>query len=256
MSALLSWSIAGQHKSQSPAHNLAASTVAVVPAKNEQDCVGDVVRLLLAAGIRQVRVVDNGSTDATATMARTAGAEVLFEPVAGYGRACWRGLQDLPPEIEWVLFCDADGSDDLDRLNAFFDEAQSADFILGARQLRPSQPNAMTAVQRFGNALATTLIRLGWGFRYRDLGPLRLIRRRHLMSMKMHDRSWGWTLEMQVRAIERGLRIVELPVRAWPRRGGRSKISGSLSGSIRAGAMILFTLASLYFRRCRKVYSR
>ena len=221
----------------------------MIPARDEEGSVGAVVAGLLSAGIRTVRVVDNGSSDRTAAVASNAGAEVSREPVAGYGRACWRGLQELPVWVEWILFCDADGSDDLAELPAFFAAAREADFVLGARLPRPDGRSALTPVQRFGNTLSTALIRLGWGFRYRDLGPFRLIRRQALEAIRMRDRSWGWTLEMQVRAIENKLRIVELPVTALPRRAGRSKISGSITGSLRAGFVILSMLIRLYARR-------
>ena len=210
---------------------------------------GAVVAGLLSAGIRTVRVVDNGSSDRTATVASGAGAEVLREPAAGYGRACWRGLQAPPDWAEWILFCDADGSDDLGELPAFFAAARDADFVLGARRLFPDGRSTLTPLQRFGNALSTTLIRIGWGFRYSDLGPFRLIRRRALEEIRMRDRSWGWTLEMQVRAIENKLRIVELPVIALPRSAGKSKISGSITGSLRAGLVIISMLIRLYVRR-------
>jgi glycosyltransferase involved in cell wall biosynthesis len=232
-----------------PEAELGCKTLAVIPARDEEASVGAVVAGLLSAGIRTVRVVDNGSSDRTATVARDAGAEVSREPVAGYGRACWRGLQDLPGWAEWILFCDADGSDDLGQLPAFFAAARDADFVLGARRLFPDGRNTLTPVQRFGNSLSTALIRIGWGFRYRDLGPFRLIRRRALEEIRMRDRSWGWTLEMQVRAIENKLRIVELPVAALPRRAGRSKISGSIIGSLRAGLVIISMLIRLYVRR-------
>jgi len=232
-----------------PGAELGWKTLAVIPARDEEGSVGAVVAGLLSAGVRTVRVVDNGSSDRTAAIASIAGAEVLQEPVAGYGRACWRGLQDLPGWAEWILFCDADGSDDLGELPAFFAATREADFVLGARQPLPDGRSALTTVQRFGNALSTTLIRTGWGFRYRDLGPFRLIRRRALEEIRMRDRSWGWTLEMQVRAIENKLRIIELPVTALPRRAGRSKISGSTTGSLRAGLVILSMLIRLYARR-------
>ena len=229
--------------------SLATKTLAIIPARDEEGSTGAVVARLLSAGIRQVRVIDNGSSDRTAAVASSAGAEVLREPVAGYGRACWRGLQNLPDWVEWILFCDADGSDDLSQLPAFFLAAREADFVLGARQPLPDGRSVLTAPQRFGNALSTTLIRLGWGFRYHDLGPFRLIRRQALEDIGMRDRSWGWTLEMQVRSVESKLRIVELPVTALPRSAGRSKISGSITGSFRAGVVILSMLARLYWRR-------
>jgi glycosyltransferase involved in cell wall biosynthesis len=225
------------------------STLTVIPARDEEHGVGAVVKSLRSAGLRHVRVVDNASTDSTAAAARQAGAEVLFEPRIGYGRACWAGLQDLPPGVEWILFCDADGSDDLEQLAAFFDAAQRADLVLGYRVPLPDGRSALTATQRLGNALATTLIRLGWGFSYRDLGPFRLIRRTALEAIQMRDRSWGWTVEMQVRAVEKGLRIVELPVRSHPRQAGRSKISGTMSGSFLAGTTIIATLSKLFVRR-------
>ncbi len=165
------------------------------------------------------------------------------------GARCWRGIQELPGWVEWVLFCDADGSDDLAQLPSFFEAARDADFILGARYSPLGTRNALTLPQRFGNALSTALIRLGWGYRYRDLGPFRLIRRKGLEDIGMRDRSWGWTLEMQVRAVENKLRIIELPVMALPRRAGESKISGSIVGSIRAGVVNLSTLGRLYWRR-------
>ena len=227
-------------------------TLAVIPARDEAGSIGAVAGGLLRRGIRQVRVVDNGSTDETAAQAKSAGAEVFFEPVAGYGRACWRGLQDPPTWAAWVLFCDGDGSDDLSRLPAFFAAALEADFVLGARVPPAGARTPLTPAQRFGNALSTALIRIGWGFDYRDLGPFRLIRRSALEEMQMRDRSWGWTLEMQVRAVENGLRIVELPVPALARRAGKSKISSSIKGSVRAGAVILWTLGRLYLRRNRR----
>ncbi len=207
------------------------------------------VTTLLASGIRRVRVVDNGSSDQTATAARGAGAELLDEPIAGYGRACWRGLQNLPVDIEWILFCDGDGSDDLAQLGHFFAAAQNADLVIGVRRPGAGEASVLTPAQRFGNVLATALIHWGWGYRYHDLGPFRLIRRSSLEGLQMRDRSWGWTLEMQVRAIEQKLRVVEIPVIAYPRRAGRSKISGSLVGSVRAGVIILLTVAKLFFRR-------
>jgi glycosyltransferase involved in cell wall biosynthesis len=233
-------------------HAVAASTAAVIPARDEESCIGGVVTALHNAGLRLVRVVDNGSRDATAAAARQAGAVLLSEPVRGYGRACWKGLQHLPPEIEWILFCDGDGSDDLSQLPAFFAMAGSADLVLGRRVALPDGRTALTPAQKFGNALATTLVRLGWGFRYGDLGPFRLVRRSALEAIRMQDRTWGWTVEMQVRAVEEKLRIVELPVASLPRAGGRSKISRTLEGSMRAGAAILATLAKLYVRRWRR----
>lgn len=229
--------------------NHAAVVAAVIPALNEEGSISEVVRRLRQAGVRYVRVVDNGSDDRTAEVARAAGAEVLYEPKRGYGAACWRGLQELPPDADWILFCDADGSDDLSRLPDFLQYAGSHDFVLGARGSAGKEPTGVSLAQRIGNAIATRCIKLGWGYEYSDMGPFRLIRRNALERIGMTDRTWGWTLEMQVRAVEEGLRIAEIPVRSLPRQAGRSKIGGSLLGGVRAGARILAMIARLYWRR-------
>ncbi|MEM8780502.1 MAG: glycosyltransferase family 2 protein, partial [Cyanobacteria bacterium P01_G01_bin.49] len=184
-------------------------------------------------------------------IAQKAGAEVLFEPISGYGRACWRGLQNIPNEIEWILFCDGDGSDDLTQIPQFLEKLADYDFILGDRTATVSGQKVMTPVQHFGNWLASFLIWLGWGYSYHDLGPFRLIRRAALDGLKMQDRGFGWTVEMQVKAIETCLRIAEIPVNYYPRKGGKSKISGTILGSIQAGIIILSTLAKLYLQKTK-----
>ena len=218
----------------------------VIPALNEAATIGEVVRSLQAVGLCRIRVVDNGSRDRTVEIARQVGAEVVVEPIRGYGQACWRGLQGVDPEIDWILFCDADGSDDLSQLPQFLAQRDDYDFILGNRRGTTAGRAQLTAVQNFGNGLASALIAWGWGYRYHDLGPLRLIRRPALEQIQMGDRGFGWTVEMQARAVELGLRICELPVNYRPRQGGKSKISGTLSGSVKAGVIILTTLAKLY----------
>ena len=170
----------------------------------------------------------------------------------GYGRACWTGCVCLEPDVEWILFCDADGSDQLNGVIRFLEEAREADFVLGDRRSRKEGRSLMTLAQNFGNGLATFLIRLGWCYRYFDLGPLRLIRRGLFESIGMIDRGFGWTLEMQVRAVEEGATIAEIPVGYRRRQGGRSKISGTVKGSVTAGVVILSTLARLWFRRFSK----
>ncbi len=224
----------------------------IIPALNEEDTIAGVIQSLQAYGLTNIYVVDNGSSDRTAIKARAAGAKVISEPVPGYGQACWRGCQQVPDQCDWILFCDGDGSDDLSKLPEFFAATQNADFILGNRRATAAGRAAMTAVQNFGNWLATLLISWGWGYRYRDLGPLRLIRRSALEKMQMGDRSFGWTIEMQAKAVDSGLNICELPVGYRQRQGGRSKISGTLKGSFDAGRIILVTLASLYWQRRHK----
>lgn len=225
------------------------TVLTIIPVRNEEATIVAVIHTLQQQGIQHIRVVDNGSTDRSAAQAIAAGATVVRAPRPGYGEACATGLQHIPPKIEWILFCDGDGSDDLSSLPRFFEACSQADFILGNRRATASGRRAMTPVQNFGNRLATVLIRWGWGHRYHDLGPLRLIRRSRLEAMGMRDRGFGWTVEMQVRAIELGLVICELPVGYYRRQGGYSKISGTLSGSLQAGSIILTTLGTLYVRR-------
>jgi glycosyltransferase involved in cell wall biosynthesis len=228
------------------------SVQVVIPALDEEATIGSVIADLRRIGLTRIRVVDNGSVDATADRARQAGAEVLVESVGGYGQACWTGCRKLDSEVEWILFCDADGSDHLDQLDLFLEAARAADLVLGDRRAARESRRQMTAVQNFGNALATSLIRMGWGHPYHDLGPLRLIRRSLFEAIGMRDRGFGWTLEMQVRAVELGARIIELPVGYRQRQGGRSKISGTLKGSVGAGTIILTTLGRLWWRRSRQ----
>ncbi len=224
----------------------------IIPARDEEETIVPVIQALQAAGLSQIRVVDNGSCDGTASLAQSAGAEVIREPLPGYGQACWQGLQSLPASIEWILFCDADGSDDLGQLSEFFALRSRHDFILGNRRATPNGRKSLTPVQNFGNWLSTQLIALGWGYQYNDLGPLRMIRRNVLEQMRMGDRGFGWTVEMQARAVELGLRIAEIPVGYRDRQGGKSKISGTLKGSFQAGTIILTTLGQLYWRKLKR----
>ncbi|MEM7796544.1 MAG: glycosyltransferase family 2 protein, partial [Cyanobacteria bacterium P01_C01_bin.118] len=224
------------------------NTIVIIPALNEAATIGNVVKTLRDQGLTHIRVVDNGSIDGTSPVAAQAGAEVVQEPIKGYGQACWRGLQSIPNTIEWILFCDADGSDDLSQLPELFARRHSHDLVLGNRRGTTAGRKQLSPVQNFGNWLSGSLIALGWGHRFQDLGPLRLIRRTALDQIGMRDRNFGWTVEMQARAVECGLRICEIPVNYLPRQGGQSKISGTLSGSFKAGTIILTTLTTLYWQ--------
>lgn len=225
----------------------------IIPALDEEATIAAVVAGLCGLGLRRVRVVDNGSRDRTAEVARAAGAEVLIEPRRGYGQACWTGAQGLEADVAWLLFADADGSDELADVARLLAAAEAgADLVLGDRRARSGTRAAMTPVQNFGNALATALIRLGWGHAYHDLGPLRLVRRSVFEAARMEDRGFGWTIELQVRAVELRAKIVELPVGYGRRKGGRSKISGTIYGSVRAGTIILSTIGWLYCRKVRR----
>lgn len=221
----------------------------VIPALNEEASLTSVIARLRGCCVSQIRVVDNGSQDRTAEVARRCGTEVVSEPRRGYGQACWTGCQNLPPGVKWILFCNADGSDDLEKIPALLNAAETAEFVLGARLADGKGGDHLTVPQRFGNRLATWLIRLLWGRRYADLGPLRLISRAAFERLEMQDRGFGWTVEMQVRAVEEKLAIHELPVRNFPRCAGVSKISGTVKGSFQGGTIILTTIAKLSLNR-------
>ena len=197
------------------------------------------------AGVRTVVVVDNGSRDGTAAVARAAGATVVHEPRRGYGAACLAGLAYLrahPPGV--VVFLDADLSDDPAQLPEVLAPVLEgrADLVVGSRVLGRPAPGSLTLAQVLGNRLAVALLALLFGAHYTDLGPFRAIRWAALERLGMRDRGYGWTVEMQARAARAGLRALEVPVR-YRRRLGRSKISGTVRGVVGAGTKILFTIA-------------
>ena len=215
----------------------------VIPARNEAAALPQVLSAI-PSWVAEVILVDTASTDGTPDVARRLGARVVAEPRRGYGRACLAGIAALSPAVDTVLFMDADAADrpeDIARLLAPI-AAGEAELVIGARTLGV-EPGALTPQQRFGNALACLLIRLVWGVRYTDLGPFRVIRRDALNRLGMRDETWGWTVEMQVRAARLGLRVREVPV-GYRRRIGQSKISGTLSGTIRAGWKILWVIGA------------
>ena len=224
----------------------AASLALIIPALNEEASIGGVLEELPSGLYSQVIVVDNGSTDRTAELARAAGAEVVSEPRRGYGSACLRGIAALHPGTDIVVFMDADSSDLPAEALSLVEPLLSgrADLVLGSRTLGRAQAGSLAPHQRFGNWLAVSLIRLLWGHRYTDLGPFRAIRASSLRSLSMRDPGYGWTIEMQIRALRQGLRAAEVPVGYRPRIG-ISKISGSLRASLAAGARILWTIARL-----------
>jgi len=227
---------------------------AVIPALNEEMALGLVLAAIPRPPIRRVVVADNGSSDRTVEVALAHGARVVREPRRGYGSACLRGLAALradPPGI--VLFLDADASDDPAEAPRLIEPiaAGRADLVVGSRVLGGADPGSLTPAQRFGNRLATRLLRLLHGASYTDLGPFRAIRWSSLESLGMRDPDFGWTVEMQIKAARRGLRHVEVPV-SYRRRVGRSKISGTVGGTIRAGAKILGLIALDWLRHGRR----
>ncbi len=216
----------------------------IIPALNEAETIGTLLRQIPPRLVHQVIVVDNGSEDSTFEVAAAAGAQVVREPRRGYGLACLAGLAELHPKISAVAFMDADLADDpadLERLAQFF-EAGDWDLVIGSRRLGTAEPGALTPLQRFGNWLATGLIRLLWNVRYTDLGPMRILGREALGRLGLRDRNFGWNVEMQAKAARLGLKVAEIPVRYRRRQRGRSKISGTVLGSVRAGCKILWTI--------------
>jgi len=214
----------------------------ILPARNEAIALPRVLKNVPPV-VDRVLVIDNGSTDSTSQVARGCGAQVVSEPNPGYGRACLAGIAALkanPPDV--VAFADADGSDDLSQLLNLLAPVVNgeADMVLGRRI--PVESHALSIQQRFGNWLATTLIRLIWGHSYKDLGPMRVIKWNSLKEIGMHDQNYGWTVEMQVKALKTGLRIIEHPVPYHRRAGGCSIISRTLVGTIRAGIKILWVI--------------
>ena len=221
----------------------------VIPAFNEEQAIGQVLEAIPDGLVRRVVVVDNGSTDDTAARARARGASVLSEPRRGYGQACLTGIAALEnPDI--VVFLDGDFSDYPQEMNAVVAPVagDEADMVIGSRVLGKADKGALQPQQRFGNALATWLIRLLFGVSFTDLGPFRAIRFSSLQQLGMEDRNFGWTVEMQVKAARQGLRIVEIPVR-YRRRIGISKVSGTFSGTVRAGYKILWTIFRYAWKR-------
>ena len=221
----------------------------IIPARNEAAALRQVLAEIPRAFVHEILVVDNGSTDGTAEVARSAGARVIREPVAGYGRACLSGLSALDPTVEIVAFLDGDHSDYPAELPALLSPIAEgrADLVIGSRVAR-AQAGSLTLQQRLGNRFACALMRRCFGASYTDLGPFRAIRRSALGRLKMRDRACGWTVEMQAKAARCGLRVVEVPVRYRPRIG-RSKISGTFAGTVRAGAAILATIGRVALTR-------
>jgi glycosyltransferase involved in cell wall biosynthesis len=217
----------------------ALNIAVIIPALDEEASLPGVLGDL-PPGVRAV-VVDNGSEDATAHVAAAGGAEVVHEPRRGYGTAVQAGFAHLrahPPEV--VVILDADHADHPELIGHLVTPILDgyADFVLSERTLT-AEPGALSPQQVLGNWLATRLIRRRTGFAYRDMGPFRAIRWSSLVSLQMTDPTWGWNVEMQMKAVYRGLRILEVPLPYRQRRAGRSKISGSVRGTVRAGYRIL-----------------
>ncbi len=217
----------------------------IIPAFNEENSIGNVLRDI-PSWVREVVVVNNNSKDDTRKNALAGGATVLDEPHQGYGFACLKGISHLQqksthPDI--VVFLDADYSDYPEEMEMLVEPitAQGIDMVIGSRALGARERGSMTPQQVFGNWLATTLIKVFYGVKYTDLGPFRAIRYSQLIAMKMKDQTYGWTVEMQLKAAKMKLNTCEVPV-TYRKRIGVSKVSGTIKGTILAGYKIITTI--------------
>ncbi|MDA9140238.1 glycosyltransferase family 2 protein [Flavobacteriaceae bacterium] len=222
----------------------------IIPAFNEARSIGQVVAAL-PKKVDQIIVADNASTDATAKIAREHGAVVVHEKKKGYGYACLKGmafLEDDPPEI--VVFLDGDYSDYPEDLETLVDPIlkEAVVFSLGARDKKLRERGALTPQQVFGNGLACFLMRWLYKSRFTDLGPFRAIRWETLQSLEMQDKTYGWTVEMQLKILRRKLPYIEIPVR-YRKRIGVSKVSGTVKGTLMAGYKIITWIGKFYFSK-------
>lgn len=218
----------------------------LIPAFNEENSIGKVLADIPMDWVDEVVVVNNNSNDKTAEVARNLGATVLDETKQGYGAACLKGIRyyqqkEITPEI--LVFLDADYSDYPEQLPLLVKPIleKQIDMVIGSRALGQQEPGSMTIPQRFGNWLACSLLKLFYGVKFTDLGPFRAIRFNELLRLNMQDETYGWTVEMQLKAAKFGLKSTEVPV-DYKKRIGHSKISGTVKGTILAGYKILYTI--------------
>jgi glycosyltransferase involved in cell wall biosynthesis len=230
--------------------SMANRAALIIPALDEEPAIGQTLDRVPRDLYCAIIVSDNGSRDRTAEIARARGATVVCEPERGYGAACLRAISALPPNVEAVVFMDADASDDpaeaVTLLQPIYEGR--ADLVIGSRTLGQAEKGALEPHQVLGNRLATGIIRAFYGHRYTDLGPFRAIRAEALQKLAMRDRNYGWTIEMQIKALRHKLRVVEVPV-SYKRRVGVSKISGNWRASLAAGVKIIWTAFRLMAAR-------
>jgi len=223
----------------------------IIPVIDEAKSIGAVVGAVPRKVVDEIIVVDGGSRDDTVAIARAAGARVIVEPRSGYGAACLAGAHAAGPDCSVVAFMDGDGSDDPADLMRIVGPivAGEADFVIGSRVRGPREPGSLGTHQLLAGRVAGLVNQLLYGVPYTDMGPLRAIRRDALEALQMQERTYGWNLEMQMRAARAGLRILELPVRHRNRAGGTSKVAGSITGSMKATWQIATTIARIAFTR-------
>ena len=228
-----------------------AAVNVIIPALNESDAISKVIRDI-PDFVQEIIVVDNGSTDSTAKVAKNAGATVLYETQKGYGRACLKGLdylKNLDQKTDIVVFMDGDYSDYPEQMSDIITPItdNNMDFVLGSRKRNLSEKGAMQPQQRFGNWLATRLMTLFFNSKFTDLGPFRAIKYEVLNSLDMRDQTYGWTVEMQLKILKQKFTYCEIPVK-YRNRIGVSKVSGTLKGTIFAGVKILSWIFKYSFK--------
>ena len=221
----------------------------VIPAFNEENSINRVLQDIPSQLVREVIVCNNASTDQTAEVAKANGATLVHQPIRGYGNACLKGMEYIaknptPPDI--VVFLDADYSDYPEEMHQLVAPIvnDEMDLVIGSRALGEMEAGSMTPQQIFGNWLATNLIRFFYQYEFTDLGPFRAVRYDQLLAIDMQDKTYGWTVEMQVKAAKMKMKCIEIPV-TYRKRIGFSKVSGTVKGTILAGHKILWTIFKL-----------
>ena len=219
----------------------------VIPCLNEAEAIGPLVAEILSEGVDEIVVVDNGSTDRTAEVAQGAGARVVAEPAAGYGRACAAGVAAVRNDCDIVCFLDGDGSDIPGFIRSVTSPvaADEADFVMGSRLKGTREPGSMTPQQLLAGHIAGFLMKQAYGVSFSDMSPFRAMRLPRLRALHMAERTYGWNLEMQMKAAAGGLRILEVPVDHRCRRGGVSKVSGNVAAGLKAAYKISTTFVRL-----------
>lgn len=220
--------------------------VVIIPALNEEEAIGAVIQEIPVGLVAEVIVANNGSTDGTSERARQAGATVVDQPQPGYGNACLKAMEHLASQSEEpdiVVFLDGDHSDHPEEMQLLIDPIinEGMDMVIGSRNLGGAEKGSITPQQIFGNWLATFLLKLIYGVKFSDLGPFRAIRYSSLLALRMEDRNYGWTVEMQIKAAKQKMKTSEVSVR-YRNRIGQSKVSGTIKGSVMAGYKIIKTL--------------
>ncbi len=224
---------------------------AIIPAFNEEESIGKVVNAIPKNLISEIIVVNNNSTDNTAAEAAKAGAVVLFESVKGYGASCLKGIEYLKERnADIAVFLDGDYSDYPEEAHLLLEPIikDNFDFVLGSRVLGKREKGSLPLQSRVGSIVSGFLIKLFWGVKYTDLGPFRAIKFNKLLDLDMHDKWYGWTVEMQIKAAKKNYKILELPV-SYRSRIGKSKVTRTLKGSVMASLVILKTIFVLKFNK-------